>query len=462
MSLQRAIADSRDLEVAPIFAQRINEGSIPKGRLPESPMPAGVAAGIIRSRLLLDGRAALNLATFCTTVAEPELEQIYADTAAINLMNREEYPASSEIEQECINALAGLWHEDDGKFIGCSTSGSSEAAMLAGLAMLRRWQENRRATGRDSAAPNLVYGSHVHVCWPKFCNFWNVEPRVVPLEEGRTTLDPALAAAAVDENTIGVVGVLGSTQDGRYDPIAEIAHALSRLAASGGPDVPLHVDAASGGFVAPFLDSSTQWDFALKRVVSINASGHKFGLVYPGAGWCLWRDPEYLPDSLVFDCNVLGGHHPTFTLNFSRPASGVIAQYYQFLRNGMAGYRMIAERCQETARYVAAGIHNTGLFEIISDGEDLPVIAFRLRDPQDAGFTVYHLSEALKGDGWHVPAYSLPPNLEHVDVIRVVCRQGFTIDLATKFLESLTRHAGRLAAHAFPLPDAENVLTFKD
>ncbi|WP_035285567.1 glutamate decarboxylase [Actinokineospora spheciospongiae] len=457
MSLQRVITDDQDLQIAPVFAQRIDEDVIPKGRLPEDPMPAGVAAGIVQSRLLLDGRAALNLATFCTTAAEPELERIYAETAPINIMNREEYPASSRIEQECVNALAHLWHEDDGRFIGCSTSGSSEAAMLAGLAMLRRWRESG-GTGR----PNMVFGTHVHVCWPKFCNYWDVEARMVPLAEGRTILDPALTAAAVDENTIGVVAVLGSTQDGRYDPVAEIAAALDGVAADRGVDVPLHVDAASGGFVAPFLDADFAWDFTLPRVVSINASGHKFGLVYPGAGWCLWRDPEHLPESLIFDCNVLGGHHPTFTLNFSRPASGVIAQYYQFLRNGIAGYQLIAQRCQEVARYVAKGVAAIGPFEVISDGEDLPVVALRVRDPEREGFTVYHLSEALKGDGWHVPAYSLPPDLEHVDVIRVVCRQGFTLDLAARFLESLVKHAERLAGHPFPLPEPAAVLSFAD
>jgi glutamate decarboxylase len=460
MSLHRTVGEDQSLQVSPLFAQRIDENVIPRGRLPESPMPAGVAAGIIRSRLLLDGRAALNLATFCTTAAEPELEQIYADTASINLMNREEYPASSDIERECINVLASLWHEDDGRFVGCSTSGSSEAAMLAGLAMLRYWQENGR---RDAGAvPNMVFGSHVHVCWPKFCNYWNVQPRIVPLEWGMTTLDAAKVAEVVDENTIGVVAVLGSTQDGRYDPVADITSTLDQVAAGGGADVPVHVDAASGGFIAPFLDVDTPWDFSLKRVVSINASGHKFGLVYPGSGWSLWRDPEYLPSSLIFDCNVLGGHHPTFTLNFSRPASGVIAQYYQFLRNGLAGYRLIAQRCQETARHVAAGVRGLGPFDVLADGEDLPVVAFRLADPEDAGFTVYHLSEALKADGWHVPAYSLPPNLEHIDVMRVVCRQGFTIDLAAKFLESLARHTNRLTAHPFPLPGVETALSFRD
>ncbi|MFL6144798.1 MAG: glutamate decarboxylase [Labedaea sp.] len=460
MSLQRALSNDPDLHLAPLFAQRIGEEVIPKGRLPDGPMPAGVAAGIVRSRLLLDGRAALNLATFCTTTAEPELERIYAETASINLMNREEYPASSDLERECVNALAGLWHERDGRFVGCSTSGSSEAVMLGGLAMLRYWHE--RGAGSDGGRANLVFGSHVHVCWPKFCNYWNVEARVLPIAEGRTVLDPERTVAAVDEHTIGVIGVLGSTQDGRYDPIAEIAAGLDQLAASGGPDVPLHIDAASGGFVAPFLDATTPWDFALARVRSINASGHKFGLVYPGAGWCLWRDPEYLPESLIFDCNVLGGHHPTFTLNFSRSASGVVAQYYQFLRNGMSGYRRIAQRCRETARHVAAGIQMLGRYEIVGDGEDLPVVAFRLHDTNAAGFTVYHLSEALKGDGWHVPAYSLPPNLDHVDVIRVVCRQGFTIDLADRFLESLARHTKRLTAHPFPLPGAETALTFTD
>lgn len=457
MSLHRVITDEQDLQIAPIFAQRVDEAVLPKGRMPECPMPADVAAGIVRSRLLLDGRAALNLATFCTTMAEPELERIYAETAPINLMNREEYPASAEIEQECVNALAQLWNEDNGRFVGCSTSGSSEAAMLAGLAMLRRWRE-RGGTGR----PNMVFGTHVHVCWPKFCNYWDVEARMIPLAEGRTTLDPVLTAKAVDENTIGVVAVLGSTQDGLYDPVAAIASALDGVAVERRVDVPLHVDAASGGFVAPFLDVDFLWDFALSRVVSINASGHKFGLVYPGSGWCLWRDPEHLPESLIFDCNVLGGHHPTFTLNFSRPASGVIAQYYEFLRNGLAGYQLIAQRCQEVARHVAKGVAAIGPYEVMSDGEDLPVVAFRLCDPRDAGFTVYHLSEALKGDGWHVPAYSLPPNLEHVDVIRVVCRQGFTLDLATKFLESLAKHTERLVAHPFPLPDAATVLTFTD
>ncbi|ALG13341.1 glutamate decarboxylase [Kibdelosporangium phytohabitans] len=457
MSLQRVITDDQDLQIAPVFAQRIDEDVVPKGRLPEDPMPASVAAGIVQSRLLLDGRAALNLATFCTTAAEPELERIYAETASINLMNREEYPASANIEQECVNALANLWHDDDGQFIGCSTVGSSEAAMLAGLAMLRRWRE-KGGTGR----PNMVFGTHVHVCWPKFCNYWDVEARTVPLADGRTILDPALAAAAVDENTIGVVAVLGSTQDGRYDPVAAIATALDDVAADRGVDVPLHVDAASGGFIAPFLDVDFAWDFALPRVVSISASGHKFGLVYPGAGWCLWRDPEYLPESLVFDCNVLGGHHPTFTLNFSRSASGVIAQYYQFLRNGLAGYQLIAQRCQEVARYVAEGVRAVGPFDIVGDGEDLPVVAFRLRDPGEAGFTVYHLSETLKSDGWHVPAYSLPPDLEHVDVVRVVCRQGFTLDLAARFLESLAKHTERLSKHPFPLPEVATALSFAD
>jgi glutamate decarboxylase len=457
LSLQRVITDEQDMQIAPVFAQRVDESVVPKGRLPENPMPAGVAAGIVQSRLLLDGRAALNLATFCTTAAEPELEQIYASTASINLMNREEYPSSSDIEQDCVNALANLWHEDDGRFVGCSTSGSSEAAMLAGLAMLRRWRE-LGGTGR----PNMVFGTHVHVCWPKFCNYWDVEPRMVPLAEGRMVLDPTLAANAVDENTIGVVAVLGSTQDGSYDPVAEIAAALDNVAASRNVDVPLHVDAASGGFVAPFLDVDVAWDFALPRVVSINASGHKFGLVYPGSGWCLWRDPEHLPNSLIFDCNVLGGHHPTFTLNFSRPASGVIAQYYQFLRNGLAGYQMIAERCQEVARHIACGIQAIGPYELVSAGEDLPVVAFRLRDPQGVGFTVYHLSEALKGAGWHVPAYSLPPDLEHVHVIRVVCRQGFTLDLATRFLDNVAKHTERLTNHPFPLPETGTTLTFTD
>jgi glutamate decarboxylase len=327
--------------------------------------------------------------------------------------------------------------------------------MLGGMALLWRWRARRRAAGKDTARPNLVMGSNVQVCWEKFCRYWDVEPKYVPLERGRYHLGVPEAVALCDENTIGVVAIMGSTMDGSYEPVADLAAALDALAANpGDPDVPIHVDAASGGFVAPFLQPDTEWDFRLKRVASINASGHKYGLVYPGVGWVIWRDQDHLPEDLIFKVNYLGGEMPTFALNFSRPGAQVAAQYYNFLRLGFSGYRHVQQTSQDIARYLSGEIAKLGPFELLSDGSDLPVFAFKLRD-EITGYSVFDLSERLRMRGWQVPAYTFPADLTGTAVMRIVIRNGFSMDLANLLLTDLRKHVKILEHHPQTQPPPE-------
>ncbi len=407
-------------------------------------MAPDTAAQIVRDELLLDGSARLNLATFVTTWMEPEAEKLMDECAAKNMIDKDEYPQTAELESRCVNILANLWHApSSGHAVGCSTTGSSEAAMLAGMAMKWRWRKGGTDTGTSrGGTPNLVMGSNVQVCWEKFCRYWEVEPRMVPVGPDTTHLTAEKAASHCDENTIGVVTILGSTYDGSYEPVSDIASALDRLAASGGPDVPVHVDGASGAFVAPFLDPKLAWDFRVERVCSINASGHKYGLVYPGVGWVVWRTRESLPSELVFDVSYLGGHMPTFALNFSRPGAQVVAQYYNFLRLGSEGYREVQQASRDVARWIAEKIEDMGPFQLLSRGEGIPVVAWQASD--DEPWSVFDLSEALRSYGWQVPAYRMPPALDHVAVLRVVVRNGFSHALAELFVRSVEDCVKRL------------------
>jgi glutamate decarboxylase len=316
--------------------------------------------------------------------------------------------------------------------------------MLAGLALKRRW----RARVSDPARqPNLVMGANVQVCWEKFCRYWDVEPRFVPMSGDRFHLDAASAVALCDENTIGVVGILGSTFDGSYEPIAEIAAALDNLAAGGGPDVPIHVDGASGAMIAPFLDEDLVWDFRLARVASINTSGHKYGLVYPGVGWVLWRDKAALPEELIFNVNYLGGEMPTFALNFSRPGAEVVAQYYSFFRLGRSGYRAVQQASRDVAMYLADGVGAMDEFELITRGDQLPVFAFTT-SASVRGWDVFAVSRSLRERGWQVPAYTFPADREDLSALRIVCRNGFSHDLAEVFLTHLRAAVDELDAEA--------------
>lgn len=318
--------------------------------------------------------------------------------------------------------------------------------MLAGMALKRRWSKRNQSPG---ARPNLVMGVNVQVCWDKFCNFWEVEARQVPMEGDRFHLDPQAAAELCDENTIGVVGVLGSTFDGSYEPIADLCAALDALQERTGLDIPVHVDGASGGMVAPFLDEDLVWDFRLPRVASINTSGHKYGLVYPGVGWALWRDKEALPEELVFRVNYLGGDMPTFALNFSRPGAQVVAQYYTFLRLGRDGYRAVQQTSRDVAMGIAERIEALGDFRLLTRGDELPVFAFTTAEGVDS-YDVFDVSRRMRESGWLVPAYTFPPNREDLSVLRVVCRNGFSADLADLFVEELTRFLPELRRQPHP------------
>ena len=293
--------------------------SVPKWRFPEHEILARHAAALVRDQLILDGNARLNLATFCTTWVEPEVAELLAECFDKNIVDKDEYPQTAEVEERCVRMVAGLWNApDEVDSIGTSTTGSSEAAMLGGLAAKWRWRARRQAAGLDTTRPNLVCGS-VQVCWEKFARYFDVELRQVPMDAGYV-MTPAQAAAACDDNTIAVVATFGQTYTGLYEDVAAISAALDDLQARTGLDVPLHVDAASGGLLAPFVRPDIVWDFRLPRVKSINASGHKTGLAPIGVGWAMWRDKADLPEDLVFHVSYLGGDAPTFNLNFSRPA----------------------------------------------------------------------------------------------------------------------------------------------
>jgi glutamate decarboxylase len=441
--------DDREL---PSLVREERLQGLPRERLSDSGTGSEVAFDIINNELLLDGSARLNLATFVTTWMPPQAGLLMGLTADKNMIDKDEYPQTAEIEKRCVNMIGHLWNvPGDGDVTGTSTTGSSEAAMLGGLALKWRWRERMQAEGKPTDRPNLVTGVNVQVCWEKFCRYWDVEPRLAPMDGDRYHLDAEQAVALCDENTIGVVAVLGSTFDGSYEPVAGICAALDELAYRGGPDVPVHVDAASGGFVAPFVQPSLEWDFRLKRVHSINASGHKYGLVYPGVGWAIWREKDCLPSDLVFEVNYLGGSMPTFALNFSRPGSEVIAQYYMFVSLGFDGYKEIQCASSAIAQHIAKEIEEIGPYWTLTDGSDLPVFAFALK-PEVTNYSVFDVSARLREEGWLVPAYTFPEKREDLAVLRVVVRAGFTRDMADLFLGSLRKQTASLEALEGPMP----------
>ncbi len=446
------------LAVAPLFG--LEGRTIPRHEAPEHELPPDVAYQIIHDELMLDGNARLNVATFVTTWMEPQAERLMAECFDKNMIDKDEYPQTAEIESRCVNMLGRLWHAPDiDEATGCSTTGSSEAAMLGGLALKRRWQHARTAAGKPADRPNLVMGINVQVCWEKFANYWDVEMRLVPMEGDRFHLSAEEAVKLCDENTIGVVAILGSTFDGSYEPVQEICAALDAFQAETGIDVPVHVDGASGAFVAPFIDEDLVWDFRLPRVASINASGHKYGLVYPGVGWVVWRDKSSLPEDLIFWVNYLGDNMPTFALNFSRPGAQVVAQYYNFIRLGFDGYRRVQGYARDVAMRLSARIAELGPFELITKGDELPVFAFKLRDEVD-NFTVFDVSNALRERGWQVPAYTFPKNREDLAALRVVVRRGFTDDLADLLVADIERQLPRLEKQPAPVHDRSTASSF--
>jgi glutamate decarboxylase len=463
--------DAAPPNVTPTYASRGMTHSVLRNVLPEESMEPRAAYQLIHDELALDANPALNLATFVTTYMDDEADRLMVETFNKNAIDWDEYPQTVALQDRCVNMLSRLFgaaeHHDGG---GTATVGSSEAIHLAGLAMKFRWRNARIAAGLPSDRPNIVMGANVQVCWEKFARYFDVEPRYVPLTPTRFIIGVDEAMALVDENTIGVVGILGSTYTGEYEPIADLDAALTVLcnehnksgSGSGSGtgsgdangwfwDVPLHVDAASGGFVAPFLTPELLWDFRLPRVHSINVSGHKYGLVYPGVGWVLWREASDLPRELIFEVDYLGGSHANFGLNFSRGASQIVAQYYNLIRLGRDGYTDIMTSLAETARWLGTEVGRLPGVTLVAGGTDLPLVCFRLND--DVPFSVFDISDRLRLRGWVVPAYRMAADAESVSVLRIVVREGLSRDMADCLLADIAAALTHLRAHP-PEPPA--------
>ncbi|MGV1021883.1 glutamate decarboxylase [Clostridium perfringens] len=424
----------------PIFGTVESNESIPKYELAKKSIAPQVAYRLIKDDLLDEGNARQNLCTFCQTYMDDEAVKLMAETLEKNAIDKSEYPQTTDLENRCVNILADLWHAPkDESFMGTSTVGSSEACMLGGMAMKFRWRNRAKALGMDvtSRKPNLVISSGYQVCWEKFCVYWDIEMRLVPMDEEHMSINVDKVLDYVDDYTIGVVGILGITYTGKYDDIKALDKKLEEYNKTAKLTVPMHIDAASGGMFAPFIEPELEWDFRLKNVVSISTSGHKYGLVYPGIGWVLWRDKEYLPQELVFDVSYLGGKIPTMAINFSRSASQIIGQYYNFLRYGFEGYRQIHQRTKDVAMFLASELKKTGLFQIYNNGENLPIVCYKLRDDVNVDWTLYDLADRLLMKGWQVPAYPLPADLQDTIIQRIVCRADLSHNLAELYLRDL-------------------------
>jgi glutamate decarboxylase len=421
------------------YGNRFLREAAPDSELPAHGMAATDALRLIDEELVLDGIPMRNLATFVTTWMEPEAQRLIGENLYRNFIDHAEYPQTAEIEQRCIRMLAHLFHAP-GETTGARTQGSSEAIMLGALSLKWKWRQRREAAGKDTSRPNLVFGGDVHVVWEKFCRYFDVEPRIIPLQPDKYTIGPEDVEPHVDENTIGVAAVVGTTFTGHADDVHGINDLLVRLRDEKGVDVPLHVDGASGGFVWPFLYPDSEWDFRLEQVRSINVSGHKFGLVYPGIGWLIFRERSDLAEDLVFTENYLGKTDATFTLNFSTGSAMVLAQYYNFVRYGFDGYRYIMETMQANARSLAERIAGIGEFRLIGlDGaEQLPLVAFQLTDGH--GYDEFDVASQLAAErGWMVPAYTLPPNADHVTIMRALVKLTLGRSLAATLADDIAQ-----------------------
>ena len=436
-----------------VFASTDLATALPKYKMPVTEQDPRHAFQVVSDELLLDGNSRQNLATFCQTWLEPEVHRLMDLAIDKNMIDKDEYPQTAELEARCVHMLADLWNSPDAaNTLGTSTTGSSEAAMLGGMALLWNWRARRLAEGKPIDKPNFVTGP-VQICWHKFARYWGVEHREIPMEGDRLIMTPEEVLSRVDENTIGVVPTLGVTYTCQYEPVAEVAAALDKLQADTGLDIPMHVDGASGGFLAPFHEPDLVWDFRLPRVKSINTSGHKFGLAPLGVGWVIWRDAEDLPDDLIFNVNYLGGNMPTFALNFSRPGGQIVAQYYNFLRLGREGYARIHQACYDTAAYVADQIAAMGPFDVIYDGRGgIPATAWKLHEGVDHGFTLFDLADRLRAYGWQVPAYTLPENRTDLAIQRILVRHDVSRDLMTLLLDDMRRALEHLDKHPAATP----------
>lgn len=448
----------------PIFGSEDIHSVAAAKKLPQQEQAPNVIYQMIRDELYLDGNARQNLATFCQTWEEDEVHKLMDLSIDKNMIDKDEYPQSAEIESRCVHMLADLWNAPDAETtVGTSTTGSSEACMLGGLAALWRWRDRRRAQGLPIDKPNMVCGP-VQICWDKFARYWDVEIRQMDMEEHHYFMEPEDMLSMVDENTIMVVPTFGQTFTGLYETVKPLADALDGYERDTGISIDIHVDGASGAMLAPFCATEIDaWDFRLERVKSISTSGHKFGLSPVGVGWIIWRSSEDLPEGLIFHVNYLGGDMPTFALNFSRPAGQIIAQYYNFLRLGYEGYQRIHSASYDVCEYLVQELNKFDLFEFLFDGnreKGIPAIAWRLKPGVEVNYTLYDLADRLRTRGWLVPAYSLPANIESMVVQRILAKQGLTIDLANLLIADFKRSIEFLEKNGSTNCSAEDTRSF--
>ncbi|KAI9911530.1 hypothetical protein PsorP6_009094 [Peronosclerospora sorghi] len=455
------------LETEAVYGHPLMCANLPSDVFPQRSVPARVAHQLIKDELALDGNPKMNLASFVTTYMEPEAEDLMVEGLRKNYIDLDQYPQTAEIHNRCVTMLANLYHaplQPGQKATGTGCIGSSEAIMLAGLAMKRKWKDRRIAAGLPYDNPNMVFGSNVQVCWHKMCKYFEIEIREADVSPDCLVLTAERTRPLIDENTIGVSAILGSTFNGEYEDVKEIHDMLVAENEANGWNIPLHVDAASGGFIAPFISPELEWDFRLPNVKSINVSGHKFGLVYAGMGWALWREPEDLPDDLVFHVNYLGGDQASFTLNFSKGAGNVVAQYYNMLRFGFEGYRRIMEASMENAQLLRGALVATGHFRIV-DKQHMPLVAFALID--SSRYTCFDIQDKLKSRGWIVPAYTCSSGAESLTIMRVVVKQNFSSHMANMLVQDIIKAIEVLEKHhvlvdtAMASPKATKK-TFKD
>ena len=441
--------------ITPVFGTDEEARVAPKYEMPEGMMPGEVAYQIVHDEAMLDGNSRLNLATFVTTWMDDYARKVMTENMDKNMIDKTEYPQTAEIERRCVNILAKLWNSPEKPYCtGTSTVGSSEACMLGGIAALKRWQKRRKAKGLPIDKPNFIISTCMQVVWEKFAIYWDVEMRMIPVTAEKITLDPQDVIKACDENTICVVPIQGVTITGLNDNVKEINDALDKLNTEKGWEICIHVDAATGGFIHPFIAPETVWDFRLKWVLSISTSGHKFGLVYPGVGWVVWKDKQYLPEEMNFAVNYLGANIPSISINFSRPGNQVLAQYYQFMRLGKEGYKKVQQNCLNVCFYLKEQLKKMGIFEFFSNDMPNPLFIWKLKDDPNRKWTLYDLSDALHVEGWQVPAYTMPKAMEDVIIMRVVVRQGTGFDLADLLMEDIKRCVNQLDALKEPTNSA--------
>ncbi|WP_201721924.1 glutamate decarboxylase [Desulfotomaculum copahuensis] len=427
MKLDADISNTEEI-LSPTYSLRYFTEGIPKYKIPDDGMPANATYQLVRDELNLDGNAAFDLGSFTTTWMEPEVEKLILENLGKNFVDRFEYPQTTEIHQRIVNMLGHLFNApEQAEFCGTATIGSSEAIHLGLLAHKWTWKKRRIKEDKSLSTPNIIFGADAHVCWDKFAKYFEVEPRIIPIEKNRFFIDAESVRQRIDENTICVGVIMGTTFTGACEPVKEINDLLVQVAQEKGWYIPIHVDAASAGFVLPFVNPELEWDFRLSHVRSINVSGHKFGLVYPGLGWLIFKDKSDLPGDLIFYVNYLGDTMPTFTLNFSRSSDMILAQYYNLLRLGHSGYRRIINNCLENAKYLSNRLVESGRFELLSNLE-LPIVTFKFKEAKD--FTPFQLARKLRERGWMLPAYNLPNNASDLTVMRVVIRETFSRDMA--------------------------------